>query len=158
MPESINSSGYINKQSRRNQNNQSSNGMNCRFAATRQHPQPDLDDINDGKHQEKTAHDRANSGGHHAKPEDLQVDVGTKGLINIFAVQQVDGEFEALSDEGGEKEEAEGDNLEDKKLLGDVDAGITGVGVLETVLTRGGQGETNKNSDCEERVDVDDPI
>ena len=113
--------------------------MNSRFAPTRQHPQPDLNHINDRKHQEQTTNDRPNSRGHRTPPQDFQVDMCPKGLVNVLAVQQVYGQFESLSDQRREEEEAEGDHLEDQQLLGHVNAGVTGVRVLEAVLTWGCQ-------------------
>lgn len=52
--------------------------------------------------------------------------MSSEGLIDVLAVEEVEGELEALSDKRGEEEEAEGDDLEDEKLLGDVDAGVAG--------------------------------
>lgn len=81
-----------------------------------------------------------------------------ESLIHVFAVQQIDSELQALSDQGGEEEEAEGDDLEDQKLLGDVNSGVAGGTVLETSLARRRKRETNEDGDGEEGVYVDEAI
>lgn len=57
-----------------------------------------------------------------------------KGFVHLLAVEEVDGELQALSNQGGEEEEAEGDNLEHQEAPGDIDAGVAGGAVLEAVL------------------------
>lgn len=84
--------------------------------------------------------------------------MGPEGLVDVLAVEQVDGELEALGDQGREKKEAEGDNLEDKKLLGYVIAGVAGCPVLEALLSRNGQGQAHEDCDGEEGVDVDQAV
>lgn len=84
--------------------------------------------------------------------------MGPEGLIDVLTVEQVDGEFEALGDEGGEEEEAEGDDLEDEELPGYIDSGIAGRVVLEAVLVRGGEGEPHEDGDGEEGVHVDEAV
>jgi len=155
---SINGSGNINQKSRGNQDKQRRHGMDSGFTPARQHPQPDLDDVDHGQHEEQAAHDGADGGAHHAEPEDFEVDVGSEGLVDVLAVEQVDCELQALGDQGGEEEEAEGDNLEDQKLPRHVGAGVAGCVVLQTPLVRGGQGEPHEDGDGEERVHVHEAV
>lgn len=84
--------------------------------------------------------------------------MGPEGFVNVLAVEQVDGELEALSNEGGEEEEAEGDNLEDKDFLSNVVSGVAGGPVLEAFLAGSGEGQTYEDGDGEERVDVDKTV
>jgi len=74
------------------------------------------------------------------------------------AVDEIDGELEALGDEAGEEEEVEGDDLEEEKVADDVGAGVAGGVVLEAALARGGEGEAHEDGDREEGVDVDEAV
>lgn len=132
--------------------------MDSGFTPARQHSQPDLDDVDHGKHEEQATHDGSDGGAHHSEPEDFEVDVGAEGLIDVLAVEQVDCELQALGDKGGEEEEAEGDNLEDQQLPGHIDAGVAGRVVLQAALVLSGEGEPHEDGDGEERVDVDEAV
>ncbi|KAE8038128.1 hypothetical protein FH972_010670 [Carpinus fangiana] len=132
--------------------------MDSGFTPAGQHSQPDLDDVDHGKHEEHATHDGSDGGGHHSEPEDFEVDVGAEGLIDVLAVEQVECELQALGDKGGEEEEAEGDNLEDQQLPGHVVVGVAGRLVLQAALVRGGEGEPHEDGDGEERVDVDEAV
>lgn len=158
MQKSIHGGGNITHQSRGHEHDQRRHRTDRRLAPAGQHPEPNLDDADHGQHQEEAAHDRADCRANHPEPEDLDVDVGPDGLVHVLAVEEVDGELEALGDEGGEEEEAEGDDLEDQELLDDVDAGVAGAGVLEAVLGRGGEGEPHEDGDGEEGVHVHEAV
>ena len=80
--------------------------------------------------------------------------MGPEGLVGVLAVEQVQRQLQPLGHQRREKEEAEGDDFEDEKLLGHVDTGVAGGAVLEAALARGGQGEAHEHCDCEEGVDV----
>jgi hypothetical protein len=90
VQKSINGSRNINQKSRGNQDKQRRHCMDSRFTPTRQQPQPDLDDVDHGQHEEQAAHDGAYGGANHAEPEDIDVDVGAEGLVDVLAVEQVD--------------------------------------------------------------------
>ena len=154
MQKRIHSGGYINNKSRSHQNNQSRHGVHGGLVPARQLPEADLNDVDHGQHEEEAAHDGAQGGAQHPEPQNPKVDVGPEGLVGVLAVEEIDGELEALGDEGGEEEETEGDDLEDEELLGGVEAGVAGGGILKAVLARGGQGEAHEDGDREEGVHV----
>lgn len=158
MQKSVNSCRNIDQKSRGNQKKQRRRSMNSRFAPTGEHPKANLNNIDHGQHEEQASHHRSNGGGEHPESEDLQINVCPKGLVHIPAIEEINGELEALGDEGGEEEEAEGDDLEDEELAGDVDAGVAGGGILEAVLAGGGQGKADEDGDGEEGVHVDEAV
>lgn len=155
MQESVNRRGNINQQSRRNQRNQRRRRMNRRFAPTRQHPQPYLNHIHHRQHQKQTPHDGPDSGAHHPEPQNFKVNVRPERFVDVFTVQQIDGQFQSLRHQRREKEEAERDNFEDQELFRDIDAGVAWCSVLETVLTWGCQRKADEDSYGEEGIDVD---
>lgn len=132
--------------------------MDSGFTPARQQPQPDLDDVDQGQHEEQAPHDGADGGAYHAKPEDFLVDVGVEGLIDFIAIEQVDCQLQALGDKGGVEEEAEGDNLEDYQVPQNVDADVAGRVVPHAILVRDGEGEPHEYGDSKERVRVDDAV
>ncbi|KAK9041082.1 hypothetical protein V6N11_016204 [Hibiscus sabdariffa] len=132
--------------------------MNGGVAAAGQHPQPYLDHVHHRKHQKQAPHDGPDGGAHHPEPQNSEVNVGPESFIHIFAVQQIDGELQALRYQGGEKEEAEGDDLEDQELFSNANAGIAGGSILETVLAWGGQRKSNEDGDGEKGVNVDEAV
>lgn len=87
-------------------------------------PEADLDHINHREHEEDAAHDGASGRADHPEPEDPEIDVGSEGLVDVLAVEEVDGQLQALCNEAREKEEAERDHLEDKELLRHVQARV----------------------------------
>ncbi|TQE09410.1 hypothetical protein C1H46_004903 [Malus baccata] len=150
VKKSINSSGNIDQKRRRDQYNKRRHGMDGGFAATRQHPQPDLNHIHHRQHQKHTTHDRSESGPQHPESQRLQIDVGPERLVDVLAVEQVDGQLQSLRHQRREQEEAEGDNLEHQQLLRHVDPGVAGCPVLEAPLSRSCQGEPHEDGDGEE--------
>jgi hypothetical protein len=158
VQKSIIGSRNINYKRGGNQDNQRRHRMDSGFTPARQQPQPDLDDVDHGQHEEQAAHDGAGGGAQHAEPEDFEVDVGAEGLVDVLAVEQVDCQLQALGNKGGEEEEAEGDDLEDYQLPHHVDAGVAGRVVPQALLVRGGEGEAHEDGDGEERVRVDDAV
>ena len=151
---SIDGSGDINQESRRNQNDHNGNSMGGGLAATGEHPEADLDDVDHWEHQEEAAHHGPDGWAQHAEAQHLEVDVGPEGVVHVLAVEEVEGQLQALRHQRREQEEAEGHHLEDKELLGGVDAGVAGGAVLEAALARGGEGKPNEHRDGEERVHV----
>lgn len=113
MPESVNGSGDVNQESRGNKSHERCNRLSRRVAAARKHPETDLNHIDHRQHQEETAHNRSDSGSHHSPSQNLDVDMSSENLVNVFAVEKVQGKLETLSYEGREEEEAEGDDFED---------------------------------------------
>lgn len=84
--------------------------------------------------------------------------MSSENLVDVFAVEEVQGELETLSYERGEEEEAEGDDFEDQQLLRHVSARVAAGSELEAVLSWSGYGETYEDGDGEERVHVDESV
>lgn len=157
MKKSIDSSTKVDQKSCRHQNDKSRDRTDSRFTPTRQHPQPDLDHIHHRQHQKHATHDGSEGRRQHPGPQHLEIDVGPEGLVDILAVEQVEGQLESLCDQRREEEEAEGDNLEHQKLLRHVIAGVAGA-VLEALLIRYCQRETHEDCDGEEGIHVDQAV
>lgn len=81
--------------------------MNSRFATAGEHTQADLDDVDHGQHKEDAAHDGSDGGAEHSEAEDLEVDVGPEGLVDVLAVEEVNGELKPLRHQRREEEKAE---------------------------------------------------
>lgn len=123
---------------------------------TRKPPDPDLDHIHHRQHQKDATHDGPSGRAHHPKPQDLQIDVGSKGLVHILAVEQIDGQLQALCDQAREEEEAEGDDLENQQPLRHIWARVAFV--HQALLAWRGEGEADEDGDGEEGVDVDEAV
>ena len=81
--------------------------MNCRYASAAQQSEPNHDHIHHRKNQEQASQHRSHDGSH-SKVEDFDVDMSLKSLIHILTVEEIDGELQALSNQGGEEEEVGG--------------------------------------------------
>lgn len=136
----IDSGGNVNNQSSRNQYDEGRHRVNRRSASAAQQSEPNLDHIHHREHQEQAPEHGSHGGPQHPKPQDFEIDMSPKGLVHILAVEEIDGELQALSNQGGEEEEAEGDNLKHQQPPGHVDPGVTDSAVLEAVLVGRGQG------------------
>lgn len=127
-------------------------------AAAGQYPQADLDDVDHGEQQEDAPHHRTQRRGQHPEAERPHVDVRPERLVDVVAVEQIDGELEALGHQAREEEEAEGDHLEDQEVAYDIRAGVADGFPFEAPLARGGEGEPHEDGDGEERVHVHQPV
>ena len=81
-----------------------------------------------------------------------------KSLIHILTVEEIDGDLQALSNQGGEEEEAEGHNLKHQQPPDHVDPGVADDAVLEAVLIGRRQGQADEDSNCEKRVYIDEAV
>lgn len=157
MKKSIDGSGNVNEEGGRYQDDQGRNGVNGRFATAGEHTEADLDDVDHGEHEEEAAHDGADGGAEHAEAEDLEVDVGAEGLVDVLAVEEVDGQLQALSHQGREEEEAERNHLEHQQLLRHVDPRVARP-VLQALLPRRRQRQPHEHRYREQRVHVHQPV
>ncbi|GAB2282392.1 hypothetical protein Dimus_016937 [Dionaea muscipula] len=158
MKKSIESSGNISHKGSSDKHNQHHHRVHRRWAPAAEQPEPNLDHIHHRKHQEEAPHHAAHGGTQHPGSQDPSIDMGTEGLIRIVAVEYVDGQLQPLGYEGGEEEEAEGDDLEGEQPFSDADAGRTERVEVEGLLSRGCEGEADEDCDREERVDVYEAI
>ncbi|XP_034711424.1 transcription factor MYB102-like [Vitis riparia] len=60
-------------------------------------------------------------GPQHPKPQGFEIDMSPKGLIHILTVEEIDGELQALSNQGGEEEETGRCNLKHQQPLSHID-------------------------------------
>lgn len=89
MPESVNGGRDVNQQSRGNQSDERCNSLSRRFAAAREQTKTDLNHINHREHQEETAHYRSDSRSHHSPSQNLDIDVSSENLVDVFAIKKV---------------------------------------------------------------------
>lgn len=115
-----------------------------------------IDHIHHRQHQKDAAHHGPNGRAHHPKPQDPQINVGSKGVVHVLAIEEIDGQLQALCDQAREEEEAEGDDLENQQLLRHIWARVAFV--LKAPLSWRGEGEADEDGDGEEGVDVDKAV
>lgn len=158
VSEGVEDSGDVDGEGCADEGDKCDHGAYSGMAAAGEQAEADLDDVNHGKEEEEGANDGSDGGGEHGETEDAGVDVGSESLVDVVAVEEVDGELEPLRDEAGKEEEAEGDDLEDEEVTGDAGAGVARRPVLEAALPRGSDGQPHEDGDGEKRVHVHQPI
>lgn len=156
--EGIEDGGDVDGERGGDEGDEGGDGADGGLAATGEQPEANLDDINHGEDEEDAAQDGSDGGAEHAEAEDAGVYVGTEGLVDVVAVEEVDGELEPLRDKAREEEKAERYDLEDEEVAGDVEAGVALRPPLQAVLARGGDGEPHEDGDGEERIHIHHPI
>ncbi|GMN41393.1 hypothetical protein TIFTF001_010621 [Ficus carica] len=134
-------------------------------AAAAEGAELDLDDVDEGEHEEDAAGDGADAGDEHADTEDGLVDAAEEAAAGagaaVGAAPDPDGLLDPDGDEAGEEERAEGVHVEGHEVLGDGGAGVAAVvgGVDEGVGgVLGVPRQPDEHGQREERVHVHDAV
>lgn len=140
----------VDEYSGQRQGDQERNAHNGGRGHTREHSQLQLDHIHHRHQQEQAPNHRRHRGEEDSGRQQGFVDGGGGGLIGGVGLE-VEGELDGLSDEGGEEEEAEGEDLEDDQHLRGVGSRLALFPDVEALqLPRRRHRQPQENGDGEE--------